>query len=128
MARSLRSPRGRVQGLGSAREGARGWWLMRVGSLALVPLSVWWVASIAAHAGVGYAGFVDWVRTPTPAVLLVLTIAALFHHIASGLREVIEDYVHHEGVKLASLVAVRFGCIALAVAGIFSVLRIALGG
>jgi succinate dehydrogenase / fumarate reductase membrane anchor subunit len=125
---SMRSPLGRVRGLGSARDGAREWWHMRLVSLALVPLSVWWVVSILAHAGTGYAGFVDWVREPVPAILLLLTVAATFFHIALGLKTVIEDYVHHELAKLAALVAVRFGCAALAGAGLFAVLRIALGG
>ena len=50
---SMRSPLGRVRGLGSDRDGAREWWHMRLVSLALVPLSVWWVVSILAHAGTG---------------------------------------------------------------------------
>ncbi|HLY57522.1 MAG TPA: succinate dehydrogenase, hydrophobic membrane anchor protein [Stellaceae bacterium] len=124
----MRTPLARVRGLGSAREGARDWWQMRLLSLALVPLALWWVVEIVAHAGAGYAGFVDWVRAPVPAILLLLTLAATFRHIALGLREVIEDYVHHELVKLAALAAVRLGCAAAALAGAFAVLRIALEG
>ena len=123
----MRSPLGRVYGLGSAREGAREWWAMRLSSLALIPLGLWWAAEIVGHAGAGYGEFRQWVASPITAILLILTIAVTFHHTAHGVQEVIEDYVHHEGIKLAALIALRFACVALAVAGVFSVLAIAFG-
>lgn len=123
----MRSALGIVQGLGSAREGAREWWVMRLSSLALVPLSLWWVVAVLAHVGADYAGFVDWVRSPLTAILLLITIPVLFHHIVLGLKTVVEDYVHHEMAKLGTLATIRFAAVALSVAGIFSVLRIALG-
>jgi succinate dehydrogenase / fumarate reductase membrane anchor subunit len=119
---------GQVYGLGSAREGVREWWLTRVTSVALVPLSLWWVASVIGHAGADFREFTAWVRSPVPAILLLVTIVATFHHIALGVQVAIEDYIHHEGAKLAALLAVKFGCVLLGVAGIFSVLRIAFGG
>jgi succinate dehydrogenase / fumarate reductase membrane anchor subunit len=125
MADRMRTPLGQVYGLGSAREGAREWWAMRLSSLALIPLGLWWMIAIIAHAGADYRDFIAWVSSPLTAILWLLTIAVTFYHTAHGLQEVIEDYVHHEGAKLASLVAVRFVCVALAVAGIFSVLAIA---
>ena len=44
-----------------------------------------------------------------------------------GLQVVIEDYVHHEATKVASLVLVRLACWALGAAALFAVLRVALG-
>ena len=127
MAEKLRTPLGQVLGLGSARDGAATWWSMRLSSIALVPLSLWWVAAIIAHAGADFAEYRHWVANPVTAVLLILTIAVTCHHLAQGVREVIEDYLHAEGVKIATLIAVRFGAVILAVAGIFAVLRIAFG-
>ncbi len=124
----MRTPLGRVYGLGTAREGAREWWMSRLTSIALVPLSIWWVAAVIAHAGADYAGFVDWVKSPVTAILLIVTIGVTFYHVALGVQVVIEDYVHHEGAKLGALIAVKFGCVLLGVAGIFAVLRVALGG
>ena len=40
---SLRSPLGRVRGLGSAKEGTSHWWQQRLTAIALVPLSVWFI-------------------------------------------------------------------------------------
>ncbi len=128
MADRMASPLARVRGLGSARDGAKEWWLYRVGSLALVPLSIWWIAAVIAHTGADYATFIDWLRSPIPAILLIITNVVLFQHIAHGLQSVVEDYVHHDGAKLGAVIAIKFGCVVLAVAGIFSVLRVAFGG
>ena len=124
----LRSPLGRAVGLGSAKEGVEHWWAQRLGSLALVPLSLWFVGSIIALAGASHGEFVDWLSSPLAAVLMVLVVAVSFHHAALGLQVVVEDYVHHEGVKIAVLVLVKFACLAFGLAGILAVLKIAFGG
>ncbi len=38
--KSLRSPLGSVAGLGSAKGGVHHWWLQRLTSIALVPLTI----------------------------------------------------------------------------------------
>lgn len=125
--RHLRSPLGRAIGLGSAKEGVEHWWAQRVSAVALLVLGLWFVASLAALAGADRATVVAWLHGPLAAILTILTLAALFYHNALGLQVVIEDYVHPEGVKLAAVTLVRLLCLALAVAGIFAVLRIAFG-
>jgi succinate dehydrogenase / fumarate reductase membrane anchor subunit len=124
----MRSPLGRAVGLGSAKEGADHWWGQRLSALALVPLSLWFVASLISLAGADYETFTQWVASPLVAVLLILTIVATFYHTLLGLQVVIEDYVHAEGARLALLVLLRFLCYALGLAAVFAVLRIALGG
>jgi succinate dehydrogenase / fumarate reductase membrane anchor subunit len=126
--RELRSPLGRAIGLGSAKEGVEHWWAQRVSAVALIVLGLWFVASLAALAGADRATVVAWLHGPLAAILTILTLAAVFYHNALGLQVVIEDYVHTEGVKLGAVVLVRLLCLALAVAGIFAVLRIAFGG
>ena len=125
--RHLRSPLGRAIGLGSAKEGVQHWWAQRVSAVALLVLGLWFVASLAALAGADRATVVAWLHGPLAAILTILTLAALFYHNALGLQVVIEDYVQPEGVKLAAVTLVRLLCLALAVAGIFAVLRIAFG-
>ncbi|HEX7968400.1 MAG TPA: succinate dehydrogenase, hydrophobic membrane anchor protein [Stellaceae bacterium] len=125
---SLRSPLGRAIGLGSAKEGVEHWWAQRVTAAALVVLGLWFAASVAALAGADQATVVAWLRRPLAAILTMLTLGFVFYHTALGLQVVIEDYVHSEWARIPSLVVVRLLCLALAVAGIFAVLRIAFGG
>ena len=124
----FRSPLGKVRGLGSAKDGTHHWWMQRVTALALIPLAIWFVASVIALVGKDHMAFTAWVKNPVSATLLVLLIAATFHHGQLGLQVVIEDYVHREGTKLASILIVKFAAVILAGIGIFSVLRIAFGG
>jgi succinate dehydrogenase / fumarate reductase membrane anchor subunit len=124
----FRSPLGKVRGLGSAKDGTRHWWMQRLTALALVPLAIWFVASVVALLGQDHAAFAAWVRNPLSATLLVVLVAATFHHAQLGLQVVIEDYVHREGAKLAAIVLVKGAALVLAGIGIFSVLRIAFGG
>lgn len=122
--RNMRSPLARAIGLGSAREGVGHWWAERVSAVALIPLMLWFTASIIAHTGSDYTTFVTWLRAPLVATLMILLLIALFHHTALGLQVVIEDYIH-SGAKFAAVIAVRLGCFALAIAGFVATLRIA---
>jgi succinate dehydrogenase / fumarate reductase, membrane anchor subunit len=121
----MRSPLGRAIGLGSAKEGVEHWWLQRITAVALVPLSLWFVIAIIRLVGADSDGVRDWVGNPLPAIMLVLLLIATFYHAALGLQVVIEDYIHAELTKLGFVVIVRLGCFALAVAGMFAVLSMA---
>ena len=107
-----RTPIARARGLGSAKDGTHHWWMQRITAIALIPLTVWLVASLVAVGAADHARTVEWIRSPAVAIALLLTIAALFHHAQLGLQVVIEDYVHTEGVKLAAVIAVKLLSIA----------------
>lgn len=124
---SLRTPLGRVRGLGAAGEGTRHWWAQRVTAIALVPLSLWFVAGLLAVAGADHATVVAWLRSPITATLLLLLVFALFYHAQLGMRVVIEDYVHGPCVKVASLLLIDFLAVLLGLACVIAVLRVALG-
>jgi succinate dehydrogenase / fumarate reductase, membrane anchor subunit len=128
MARQLRSPFDRTQDLGSAREGVGHWWMQRVTAQALVPLTLWFAASLVARARTDYGAFILWLRTPFTTVLMVLLLIALFYHMALGLQVLVEDYVHTDRIKMPTLVVIHLGCFALAAADIVATLRIAFGG
>jgi succinate dehydrogenase / fumarate reductase membrane anchor subunit len=113
-------------GLGSAKSGAAPWWAERVSAVAIIPLSLWFAASIITHSGDDYFSFNAWLRTPLPTIAMILLLVALFYHTALGLQVVIEDYVH-SAAKFAGVALMRLGCFALAVAGIVATLRIAFG-
>ena len=124
----FRTPLYNVRGMGSAKEGTHHWWMQRVTALALVPLVAWLAFSVASIAGLDYAQAVAWVRSPVNSVLLLGCVLAIFYHGMLGLQVVIEDYLHHEGAKLASLVALKFLTLLLGIASALSVLRVAISG
>lgn len=124
---NMRSPLARAIGLGSAKKGAGLWWAERVSAVALVPLTVWFAAEIIAHSGSDHPTFIAWLRAPLAATLMILLLIALFYHTALGLQVVIEDYVH-SGAEFATVIAVRLGCFALAVAGVMATLSVAFSG
>lgn len=125
---SLRTNLGKARGLGSAKAGIHHWWAQRLTAIALVPLTLWFVASIAGLAGAEIGPVRAWIGEPVTAILLVLLIAATFHHMQLGMQVVIEDYVHVEGLKITGIVLVKFAAIVLAVASGFAVLKIAFVG
>ena len=125
---SMRTALGRVRHLGSAKEGVHHWWMQRLTALALVPLVLWFVVSLAGMGDMNHAAATAWIGSPSVAITLVLLIGATFYHAQLGVQVVLEDYIHNEGLKLAALVLVKFASIILAVAAIFAVLKIALGG
>ncbi|HEY3918421.1 MAG TPA: succinate dehydrogenase, hydrophobic membrane anchor protein [Stellaceae bacterium] len=124
----LRSPLGRVMGLGSAKEGVAHWWAQRLTAIALIPLLIWFVSAVIGLTGAGRGDVVAWLRRPMPAIATVLLLIAAFYHMALGVQVVIEDYVHSEWSKLTLLVLNKFVAFVLAAAGIFAVLRIAFQG
>jgi len=97
-------------------------------SLALVPLALWFVASLVGLTGADHATARAWIATPVPASLLVLLIVATFYHGALGLQVIVEDYVHHEGAKVAALIAVNAVSLLLGLTGVVAVLTVLFGG
>jgi succinate dehydrogenase / fumarate reductase membrane anchor subunit len=125
---SLRAPLARARGLGSAKEGTHHWWLERVTSAALVPLTLWFVISLVSIAHYDHAELVAWIARPFNTALMFLFLALTFQHSILGLQVVIEDYVHQEGIRLAALLLMKFVLVLFGVVGVLAVLRIAFGG
>jgi succinate dehydrogenase / fumarate reductase membrane anchor subunit len=123
----LRSPLGRAFGLGSAKEGVAHWWAQRITALALVPLALWFVASVVELTGADHALVVAWVHQPLVAMLLILLVVATFYHGALGLQVVIEDYVANEGLRLGLVIAIRLLAIVFVVRGILAIINLSLG-
>ena len=111
----------RARGLGSAGTGVHAWRWQRVTAAVLVPLVIWSLASLIAVVGGGRETVVDWLARPGVAIPMILLLVALFWHMALGLTVVAEDYLHHNGVKIAAVAVIQFGCLALGVAGVMAV-------
>jgi succinate dehydrogenase / fumarate reductase membrane anchor subunit len=124
---SLRSPVGRVLGLGSAKDGTGHWWAQRVSAVALIPLTLWFLLSLLALPALDYATVRAWLSVPLSGLLAVLLVAVLTYHSYLGTTVVIEDYVHAAGSKILSLLLLRFLYVLVGGAGIFAILHVAFG-
>lgn len=125
---SYRTPLGRARGLGSAKHGAGHWVSERVSAIALVPLVIWMVYGVLRLSANDYGFAVHWVQDPLNATLTVLTFAISFWHMHSGVRVVIEDYIHKTLTKTGLLLINLFICGLSGALAIFSILKVALSG
>jgi len=125
---SMRSPLGRVLGTGAAHDGVRHWWMQRLTSIALVPLTVWFVVSLLALPSLGYGTVIAWMSQSWTALLLILLVLTAAWHSQLGVRVVVEDYIHGAGARTLTLVLIGFAHVLLAAAGVFAILKVAFGG
>jgi succinate dehydrogenase / fumarate reductase membrane anchor subunit len=125
---SLRSPLGRVRGLGSAKEGSSHWSQQRLTAIALVPLSFWFIVQAIGLAGGHYAQLQAWLSVPGNTTLLVLLLFCLFHHAQLGVQVVIEDYVQDRTARTAALILIKMTTMLLGVFAVVSALRVAVMG
>jgi succinate dehydrogenase / fumarate reductase membrane anchor subunit len=123
---SLRSPLGKVLGRGSAGEGVGHWWVQRLTSVALLPLTSWFVISLLGQPLQSYDAMRGWLGQPWVAILTILLVSTLAWHAKLGVQVVIEDYVHGKGAKAGLLMLNIFVHLSAAVAAIFAILRMAL--
>lgn len=124
---SLRTPLGRVLGLGSAKDGTSHWWGQRVSAIALLVLGLWFAFMLATMSGFSHADVIAFAGKPINSVLLLLLTVSLAYHSYLGVQVVIEDYVHAAGIKVLSLLLSRFAHALFAVAGIYAILKIGFG-
>ncbi|MBV8910059.1 MAG: succinate dehydrogenase, hydrophobic membrane anchor protein [Gammaproteobacteria bacterium] len=124
---SLRTPLGQVLGTGSARQGVHHWWVQRLTSVALVPLSIWFLVSLLTLSSLDHATVSAWMTHGSTALLLILLVLAATRHSQLGVAVVLEDYVHG-GLRTLSLVISSFAHVLLAAAGVLAILRTALRG
>ena len=121
------TPLARARGLGAARGGLGHWKAQRLTAISNAVLMLWFVFSAMALAGAGYDEIRAWLASPVAATLMILLIVSVFYHAPLGLQVIIEDYVHHPGIRIAAVILVRLVVAALAVACIVAILRVALG-
>ena len=122
---SLRTPLGKVLGSGSAGEGTTHWWVQRVTAIALIPLTLWFAASILGMPLQSHAAMSGWLGHPWVGVFTILLAITLAWHSWLGVQVVIEDYVHGKGAKTGLLLLSTFVHFAAAVAAVFAVVILA---
>lgn len=125
---SFKTPKSRVIGLGSAKDGVHHWWTQRVTAVALIPLAILAIFPLAGAIGGGYEEVRETYANPFNAIIMMLFIAVTFRHLALGLQVVIEDYVPNHGARAGLLLATVLLCGLFGLTGVFAVAKIAIGG
>jgi len=119
---------GRVRGLGSAHNGAHHWLIIRYTAIGSLLLTVWFGVSLFLLPNFSYEAVREWIVRPIPATALALFVLVNIWHARLGIQVVLEDYVHEDANKFASIVALNLVTFAAAAFGLFCVIRLALGG
>ena len=119
----LRSPLGKVRLLGSAHNGAGEAWLMHVTSLALIPLSLYFVSLMLRLLHTDYNGARATLGRPIPAILILAFVLTGIVHMELGMRSVIVDYIHGRGRGWALLANTCVSAL-LALACVYATLRV----
>jgi len=124
---SMRTPLGRVRNLGSSHSGTTDFWRQRLTAVAMALLIVPVIVIVLILSSSNHAGAAQLLGSIPIAIILVLFIVASTWHMRIGMQIVIEDYVHNEKIKLASVMANNFFCIAVALASIYAILKLSSG-
>jgi succinate dehydrogenase / fumarate reductase, membrane anchor subunit len=126
MSGDFRTPLATVEGLGSAKTGTSHFWQQRLTAVALIPLSIWFVASALAYVGAEEGAVAAFFAQPLNAILMFLFFVSALVHMRIGLQVIIEDYFHREGLKIALLTLNSFANLAIGVAAGYALIKIAL--
>lgn len=124
---SLKSPVGRVLGLGAAGEGPGHWWAQRLSAVAVLPLTLWFVISVVRVGAGDYYAVDAWLSEPVNALLAVLLVIAATTHSSLGTQVVAEDYISAPGPRTVVLGLLRLAHVALAAGGVLAVVIVATG-
>lgn len=125
---SMRTPLGKVRGLGSAKSGTEHFWQQRLTAVANIPLVIFLAWFCVSKVGADRVEMTQALSNPLVALMLVFTIISITWHMRLGMQVVIEDYIHSEGGKLICLLGNTFFSLAVALTGLFAVLKISFGG
>jgi succinate dehydrogenase / fumarate reductase, membrane anchor subunit len=125
--KSMRTPLGRVRNLGSSHSGTTDFWRQRITAVAMLLLILPVIAVVMMMLGSNQAAAAQMLGSPLVAIVLLLFIIASTWHMKIGMQVVIEDYVHHEQLKLAAIMANNFFCFAVALASIYAILKLSSG-
>ena len=125
--KSMRTPLARVRNLGASHSGTSDFWRQRLTAVAMLLLILPVIIIVMMLLGRNQAGAAQILGSPLVAIVLLLFIIASAWHMKIGMQVVIEDYVINEKLKLASIMANNFFCIAVALTSIYAILKLSSG-
>jgi succinate dehydrogenase / fumarate reductase membrane anchor subunit len=123
----MATPLSRVRGLGSAHRGTETFWRQRLTAVANVPLVIFLIWSIVTHIGADYATVKAYLARPLVAAAMLALVISAAIHMRIGLKEIIEDYVHGDGAKIAAVILATFFAVGVGLAAALAILKISLG-
>ena len=119
------TPLHKVEGMGPSHSGTGHFWHERVTSVALIPLSLWFVYVMLGLAGTSEVTALQFLAHPVNAILMGAFVVFSLWHAYLGLQVVIDDYIHTAGTKIILMLLIRFSVIAVAATCLFAIVRIA---
>jgi succinate dehydrogenase / fumarate reductase, membrane anchor subunit len=125
--KTMRTPLGRVRGLGSAKAGTEDFWRQRLIAMANIPLVIAGVVIVVSLVGRNHAAAAQILGSPLIAILMLLFIISVTFHMRIGMQVIIEDYVHEETSKIALIMLNTFYTVAVALVSAFAILKLSFG-
>ncbi len=123
----MKTPLGRVRGLGAAHSGTGHFWLQRLTAVANLPLVIGMLIVVVSLAGSSHATAIARLTNPFIAILVIAALISVITHMRIGMQVIIEDYVHAEGKKVLLVMANTFFSVGIALATLYAILKINFG-
>lgn len=124
----MRTPLGKVRGLGSAKEGTDHFWKQRLTAVSNIPLIIFFIGFLAAYAGAPYEEVRAALGNPVVAVIMGLVILSVVFHMRLGMQIIIEDYIPNEFQKVVLLMLNTFFTVIVGALCLFAVLKTGFAG
>jgi succinate dehydrogenase / fumarate reductase membrane anchor subunit len=113
--KSMRTPLGQVRNLGSSHSGTSDFWRQRLTAVAMILLIIPVIVVVMMLLGRNQAFAAQTLGSPWVAIMKI------------GMQVVLEDYVHDEKIKLVSIMANNFFCVAVALAAAYAIFKLSSG-
>ena len=124
---TMKTPLGRVRGLGAGRSGTQVFWHQRLTSVAGIPLTIAFIVIVIALLGRNHAAAVQILGSPLVAILMLLFILTTVYHMCLGMQEIIVDYIHDELLKYLVLMGNIFFGFAVGLSSVYAILKLSFG-
>jgi succinate dehydrogenase / fumarate reductase membrane anchor subunit len=123
----MATPLAKARGLGAAHRGTETFLRQRMTAVANVPLVIFLSLSVITHIGADYEIIRAYLARPVVAIAMLALVISASIHMRIGMKEIIEDYVHGEGARVAAILLATFFAVGVALACTFALVKISLG-